>query len=58
MIPTDSSPRVIMNGSKLMSIDFRKIKFKDSSCFIPQPLSAFSKIFDLKELKKGLFYNL
>ncbi|KAJ8039716.1 hypothetical protein HOLleu_13809 [Holothuria leucospilota] len=47
---------VIMNGSKMMSIKLNKrCKVIDSYNFIPIPLSAFPKTFDLKELKKGFF---
>ncbi|KAJ8019801.1 putative DNA polymerase [Holothuria leucospilota] len=47
---------VVMNGSKLMSLDLNKrCKVIDSYNFIPIPLSAFPKTFDLKELKKGFF---
>jgi hypothetical protein len=56
MIPTDRAPNVIMNGSKLLTISFRKIKYKDSHCFIPQGLSSFPKIFGLKEMKKGFVF--
>ena len=56
MLPTDQKPNVILNGSKLLSISFRDIKYKDSHCFISQPLSAFPKTFDLNELKKGLHF--
>ncbi|KAK3742928.1 hypothetical protein QZH41_015299 [Actinostola sp. cb2023] len=46
-------PKVIMNGGKLMSLIFPKLKFqvKDSLNFIPRPLRCLPKMFDLEETK-------
>ena len=48
-------PNIIMNGSKIISLVFRKIKIIDSVSFIPMPLDKFSKTFGIKELSKGFF---
>jgi hypothetical protein len=53
--PFDSRPKILLNGSKILSIEFRGIKFIDSLSFIPMPLEKFTKTFDLKELKKGFW---
>ena len=51
----DAMPNIIMNGSKIISLVFRKIKIIDSVSFIPMPLDKFSKTFGIKELSKGYF---
>ena len=51
----DKKPTPLMNGSKILSIKFRKVKIIDSLSFLPMPLEKFSKTFDIKELKKGFF---
>ena len=48
-------PKVLLNGSKMLSIEFRKLEFIDSLSFIPQPLEKITETFDLKELKKGFW---
>ena len=45
-------------GAKVLSFKSGTIKFIDSLCFLPFPLSAFSATFNLKELKKGFFPHL
>ena len=40
-LPTDSLPKIVLNGLKLMSIEFEKIKLIDSHNFIPMPLLKF-----------------
>jgi hypothetical protein len=50
MTSLDKTPDVLMNGSKILSLKFRKIKIIDSLSFLPMPLDKFSKIFDIKEL--------
>ena len=50
-LPTDGLPKIILNGLKLMSIEFEKIKLIDSHNFIPMPLSKFPKTFGFKEIK-------
>jgi hypothetical protein len=52
MTAQDKTPNVLMNGSKILCLKFRKIKIIDSLSFIPKPLEKFSKTFDIKELKK------
>ena len=44
-LPTDSLPKIVLNGLKLMSIEFEKIKLIDSHNFIPMPFSKFPKSF-------------
>ena len=45
-------------GAKVLSFKSGTIKFIDSLCFLPMPLSAFSATFNLTELKKGFFPHL
>ena len=45
-------------GAKVLSFKSGTIKFIDSLCFLPMPLSAFSATFNLNELKKGFFPHL
>jgi hypothetical protein len=54
-LPTDSFPKIVLKGLKLMSIEFEKIKLIDSHNFIPMPLSKFPKTFGFTELNKGYF---
>lgn len=55
---TDLKPEVIMRGTKLLMLTAGKIKFIDSLNYLPMPLSALPKAFDLVELKKGYFPHL
>jgi hypothetical protein len=55
MNSSDKLPKVLLNGSKIISLEFRNLKFIDSLSFLPMPLNKFTKTFDLKELKKGFF---
>ena len=50
-------PKLILNGAKIMSMELEEaeIKFRDSLNFLPMPLKAIPKTFDLTELKKGYF---
>ena len=48
----------ITQGAKVLSFRSGPIKFIDSLCFLPIPLSAFSATFNLTELKKGFFPHL
>ena len=48
-------PKQLVNGCKILFMSVGKIKFKDSLCFLPMALSAFSETFGLSELKKGFF---
>ena len=45
-------------GAKVLSFTSGSVKFIDSLCFLPMPLSAFSTTFNLTELKKGFFPHL
>jgi hypothetical protein len=58
LLPDDSLPKVIVQGSKLLSILFRKVKIIDSASFIPMPLEKFSSTFAIKSIKKGYFPHL
>jgi hypothetical protein len=51
----DRMPKVLLNGSKIILMEFRNLKFIDSLSFLPMALDKFTKTFDLKELKKGYF---
>ena len=42
-------------GAKVLSFKSGPLTFKDSLCFLPMPLSAFTATFNLQELKKGYF---
>ena len=56
-LPSDGLPKIILNGLKLMSIEFEKIKLIDSLNFIP--LAKFSsKTFGFHEMQKGYFPHL
>ena len=58
LCPFDSVPETIVNGTKLIYMSFREIKFIDSCSFLKQPLSIFPETFGLKEMKKGYFPHL
>ena len=58
MTSLDKTPDVLMNGSKILSLKFRKIKIIDSLSFLPMPLDKFSKTFDIKELKDSFLIIL
>lgn len=45
-------------GAKVLSLTTGPIKFVDSLCFLPFPLSSFPSTFGLTELKKGVFPHL
>jgi hypothetical protein len=51
--PRDTVPKLILNGSKIQGLYYRKICVKDSSSFLPMKLADFPKAFGLTELKKG-----
>ena len=42
-------------GSKVLAFESGSLTFKDSLCFLPFPLAAFPKTFNLQEHKKGFF---
>ncbi|CAF1071386.1 unnamed protein product [Brachionus calyciflorus] len=50
-------PSVLVNGTKILSIKFRKLKIIDSYSFLSMPLSDFSITFNLNE-SKGHFPHL
>ena len=52
----DKKPTPLMNGSKILSIKFRKVKIIDSLSFLPMPLEKFSKTLTLKSLRKVFFH--
>ena len=47
--------RIVSIGAKVLSFVSDKLTFKDSVCFLPFPLAAFSATFNLTELYKGFF---
>ena len=47
--------RLVNIGAKVLSFVSDKLTFKDSVCFLPFPLAAFSATFNLTELHKGFF---
>jgi hypothetical protein len=51
-------PKLIISGNKILSMTVGHKRFLDSFLFIPIPISAFSKTFDIKEHKKGHFPHL
>lgn len=53
-LPIDSLPQILICGTKILSIQFRKTKIIDSYSFLPIALSEFSNTFNLKETK-GFF---
>ncbi|XP_062574745.1 uncharacterized protein LOC134236588 [Saccostrea cucullata] len=48
-------PNVIMNGSKILSMEICGLKFIDSYSFLTFPLAKMPSAFGLNELKKGYF---
>lgn len=55
MIPSDRMPNAIVNGTKILTLSYKKIRFIDSFSFIPMSLEKFPKTFGLQELKKGFW---
>ena len=53
-----SVEKQITVGAKVLSFTSGLLKFIDSLCFLPMPLSSFSATFNLTELKKGFFPHL
>ena len=45
-------------GAKVLSFKSGPVKFIDSLCFLPMPLTSFPSTFNLTELKKGFFPHL
>ena len=45
-------------GAKVLSFKSGPLKFIDSLCFLPMPLTSFPSTFNLTELKKGFFPHL
>ena len=48
-------PQLLMNGTKIMTMVFRGVRFIDSLNFIQLPLEKFPETFGLTEMKKGYF---
>ena len=48
-------PDQLVNGAKILSLSLADLRFLDSLSFLPMPLAAFPKAFELQELKKGFF---
>jgi hypothetical protein len=55
IVPCEKPLETIINGTKVISLTFKKLKFIDSLSFIPSSLAAFTKTFDLKDNKKRFF---
>lgn len=57
LLQQGTTPEVIPNGSKLMSITHPNLNLMiiDSFSFLPMPLSALPSCFGIQELKKGFF---
>ena len=53
--PNERLPEIVLNGSKILVINFANVTIKDSINFVPMALSKFPKTFGLSELKKGFF---
>lgn len=51
----EPTPHILMNGTKIMTMFFRGVRFVDSLNFIQLPLEKFPETFGLKEMKKGFF---
>ena len=49
-LSADRLPKIILNGLKIMSIEFEKIKLIDSHNFISMPFSKFPKTFGFYEM--------
>jgi len=45
MLPSDKTPDIILNGTKILSIQFRDIKIIDSYSFLAMALAEFPKTF-------------
>ena len=55
MAPNDKLPEIVLQGSKLLVIQFRQVKIIDSYNFMPMALAKLPKAFGLMEKKKGFF---
>jgi hypothetical protein len=51
----DSKPKILLNGTKIISIKFRKVKIIDSYSFIDISLEKFSDTFQIRDFKKLYF---
>ena len=54
-LPIDPLPNLLMNGTKILSLTYKKVRMIDSFSFIPMALENFTKTFGIKELKKGFW---
>ena len=50
-----STPNLILQGAKILSMSLRRVKFIDSLNFLQMPLASFASTFKLEEKKKGFF---
>jgi hypothetical protein len=53
--PNERLPEILLNGSKILCINFAGVRIIDSINFMPMALSKLPKTFNLQELKKGYF---
>ena len=58
MLSIEKLPEIILNGTKILTLKFRGVRFIDSFSFIPMALEKFPKTFGLTELKKGFCPHL
>ncbi|CAF0964145.1 unnamed protein product [Brachionus calyciflorus] len=49
-LPTDTMPHILLSGTKVLSIKFRKLKLIDSYSFLSCPLSEFLNTFNLQDM--------
>ena len=49
------TPKVTLQGAKIISLTLGNLHFKDSLLFLPQKLSSLPQAFGLTELRKGYF---
>ena len=55
ILPNEKLPEIVLNGGKILVINFANVTIKDSINFIPMALAKLPKCFDLREMKKGYF---
>ena len=48
---------ILLNGTKILNLEFRDVFIIDSYSFLAMGLADFSKTFGITELKKGFFIH-
>ena len=51
----DKPPRIIKQGTKILCLEYKKVKIIDSLSFLPIPLASFPKTFGILEKRKGFY---